>query len=185
MSKTSKVDLEKYLPSVEDSLALCDEDAAAARIRKALEDPPLEASPKKEAGTAAKPSAPAKAGAPVKASAPAPLMFMGKELPPLRTVLFGIGVVFLPVILVILLFVKPEPTGVQVAPTIWIEAGVKAQETVAAPTATASAGTASSAIPSAAPSVPAQKPKVLAPRGTIAPRTTAAPLPTVKPIIIN
>ncbi|MFO0761134.1 MAG: hypothetical protein U0359_31945 [Byssovorax sp.] len=138
MSGESKVDLEKYVPTSEALKNAADEKAARERLEKALE--PEAASPwvGHKGGVIDKAALPSALG-PVVAPAEQAKKEAGPTgKSPAWTVLAAIVVVFFPVILVFVLFVKPPPTKVEgvvmtVAPAVGDAAAAKGASTESAP----------------------------------------------------
>ena len=194
----SKIDLAKYKPSIEDARRIASEDAAEDRMRKALDNPALDAaleelhSPPAPGEPEASPWAKASphAGAIDRAALPS----SGAPAPPVtaaikaggrarragawspgRKALAAIALAFLPAMVVFVLFVKP-PQGTTGAP------GASASPRVSAPTASAStpeaASPSASIAPSAEPMMTAVPSAVPAASSTVLPAqgpTTTAP----------
>jgi hypothetical protein len=173
----SKIDLAKYKPSIEDARRIASEDAAEDRMRKALDNPALDAaleelhSPPAPGEPDASPWAKGspRAGAIDKAAlpssgAPAPPVTAAIKAAghvqrtgawtPARKTLAAIALAFLPAMVVFVLFVKPP------------------QGTTAAPSASASP-------PASAPKASASTPEAASPSASVAP--SAEPIATAVP----
>lgn len=226
------IDLEKYKPSIEASLQLCDEEAAEERLRKAFENPELRALLAAE-GRAVEftpvPPAPApprarttdpmpaqKEAAPPKEAAPAPGkkerspkrepgVVQAMPAPPVQVwtpthkALAAILLAFLPAMVVIVLFVRPQQPWMQTAAMTTGSAALVPPPASVAPAVSSAPVAAASPSPSATPAPtmqpsaqPSTSPAAVKPR----PRTmledpydaappppvvTAEPAPTAAP----
>jgi hypothetical protein len=190
----SRIDLAKYMPSIEASLAVADEAAAEERVRRALADPALEVlkveptaqrPPSNPSPWASAPQAPIEidktalpsAAAPTNGGTlPAP---RGRKWTQGRTFALAIAAAFLPAMIVLLLFVKPaQPTAAVASAAASMPVTGPVTTVAAAPPLTSSATNAADPVPTQSPRAPAANPARSAkPSATVPP----SPAPSATP----